>query len=58
MTVRSRPKTRLSPIDAERHFDEAGFVRELETIQAKHRVRGKKATPSETLVSKLREDRL
>ena len=58
ITVRGRPKARLCPIDAEPHFEGAGFVRELETIQTKYRVRGKKATPSETLVSKLREDRL
>ena len=58
ITVRGRPKARLCPIDAEPHFESAGFVRELETIQTKYRVRGKKATPSETLVSKLREDRL
>lgn len=58
ITVRGHPKARLCPIDAEPHFEGADFVRELESIQAKYRVRGKKASPSETVVSQLREDRL
>jgi prevent-host-death family protein len=58
ITVRGRPKARLCPIESEPHFEGAAFVRELETIQAQYRVRGKKASPSETIVSEFREDRL
>jgi len=58
ITVRGHPKARLCPIDAESRFEGGDFVRELETIQTKYRVRGKMAVPSETIISKLREDRL
>jgi len=58
ITVRGHPKARLCPIDSEPHFEAAAFVRELETIKAKYRVHGKKAQPSEAVISNLREDRL
>ncbi len=58
ITVRGHPKARLCPIDAEPLFEGRDFVRELETIQTKYRVRGKNASPSEEIISTLREDRL
>ncbi len=58
ITVRGRPKARLCPIDAAPPFEGDAFVRELASIQTTYRVRKKKVTPSEDIVSTLREDRL
>ena len=58
ITVRGHPKARLCPVDSDARFEGTEFVKELETIQTKYRTRGKMAAPSETIISKLREDRL
>lgn len=58
ITVRGHPKVRLCPMDTEPLFSGKDFVRELESVQSRYRVRGKVSPASEKIVSELREDRL
>jgi len=58
ITVRGRPKARLCPVDVERSFSGVDFVRELEDVQSRYRVRGRSSVASEKTVSDMREDRL
>jgi prevent-host-death family protein len=56
ITVRGRPRVRLCPVEDDRRFSGADFVRELESIQSKYRASAESVT-SEELVAELREER-
>ena len=57
ITVRGRPRVRLCPVEDDRRFSGADFVRELESIQSKYRVSDGSVT-SEDIVADLREERV
>lgn len=57
ITVRGRPRVRLCPVEDDRRFSCADFVRELESVQSKYRVSAE-SPASEELIADLREDRV
>lgn len=58
ITVRGHPKARLCPADAAPRFSGAEFVRELEDVQSRYRVKKETSVSLAKTVSDLREERL